>query len=296
MTIYSYLQGGLGNQLFQYAIARALSEQYQVGIALDRSWFDTQHEGATPRQFQLDLLNIPQINYSKDLFPKKTGRLRSFVQNYLSNDAFVFYQKSAFDFDSRLLHLKNIRNRNLYLFGYWQGFRYIQSIHSILQKDFELRAEISTHYQPLLKKIIASESIMLHIRRGDYVSSPSAAQIHGALSIDYYLKAIEVMQLRKSDGHFFIFSDDLAWARTMLPANLPVTFIENSADENAAAQELQLMRACKNHIIANSSLSWWGAWLTNNSDGLVIAPNRWMADSSLDLGNLLPSKWYRLPA
>jgi hypothetical protein len=137
---------------------------------------------------------------------------------------------------------------------------------------------------------------MLHIRRGDYVNSPSAAKFHGVLPLSYYQQAIETLLLNKPDAHFFIFSDDLPWAKEALPKNLKITFVENALQADAAAQELQLMTECKHHIIANSSLSWWGAWLRQDGKGLVFAPNRWISDNSLDLSNLLPSSWRRIPA
>lgn len=296
MTIYSYLQGGLGNQLFQYAIARALSEHYQVDFALNRSWYGIPQEGATPRKLQLELLKIPQINYSDSPFPKKPSRLQRFLQNIASNSHLVHYQKNGFDFDSTLFNLRAIKNKDLYLSGYWQGFRYIEAIHPILETEFALRASTSPHYQPYLQQIADSESVMLHIRRGDYVDSPSAAQFHGALPLDYYLNAIETIQSIRANVHFYIFSDDLPWAKAALPKSLNMTFVENSLQEDAAAQELQLMRACKHHIIANSSLSWWGAWLKNNANGFVFTPNRWIRDDKQDLSNLLPSHWQQLPA
>ena len=296
MAIYSYLQGGLGNQLFQYAIARALSERYQVDFALDRSWFAIPQVGTTPRQFQLELLNIPEISYFNSPFPKKPSRLQRFLQNTISSGPIIHYQKNAFDFDPTLFNLSNIKNRDLYLSGYWQGFPYIETIRPILQKDFELRASTSPYYQPYLQQIAESESVMLHIRRGDYIDSPSAAQFHSVLPLDYYLKAMSSIQSAKTQPHFYIFSDDLPWAKAALPTNLKMTFVENSLQEDATAQELQLMRACKHHIIANSSLSWWGAWLKNNTDGLVFAPNRWIRDDKQNLADLLPPQWQKLPA
>lgn len=296
MAIYSYLQGGLGNQLFQYAIARALSAHYQVDFTLDRSWFDMPPEGVTPREFQLDLLNIQKIVVKSIPFPKKPNRLHQFLQTIFSNKPFIYYQKSAFDFNSTLLNLHNGANRDIYLSGYWQGFGYIENIHPVLQEEFDLRSDIDVHYQPFLQQIMNSESVMLHLRRGDYVHSPSAAQFHGALSLDYYQNAMQAIKAIQPDAHFFVFSDDLPWARANLPTGIPLTFIENSLSEDAAVQELQLMRNCKHHIIANSSLSWWGAWLKTNADGTVFAPNRWVNNANINLNKLLPPNWQRLPA
>lgn len=296
MAIYSYLQGGLGNQMFQYAIARALSEHYQSAFLLDRSWFDVPQAETTPRPYQLDLLNINEGLDSEVAFPKRPNKLMRSLQKWLPVGPVIYYQQNAFEFDARLLHLKAISQRDLFLFGYWQAFPYIETIRPILQGEFKTKKSIAEHYQPYLEQIRSSEAVMLHIRRGDYVNSPSAAKFHGVLPLSYYQQAIEALLLNQPNAHFFIFSDDLPWAKEALPKDLKITFVENSLQADAAAQELQLMYECQHHIIANSSLSWWGAWLKKDCSGLVFAPNRWISDSSLDLSNLLPANWQRIPA
>lgn len=296
MAIYSYLQGGLGNQMFQYAIARALSEHYQSSFLLDRSWFDVPQAETTPRPYQLDFLKIQEAPISKVAFPKKPNKLTRAVQTWLSFGSVIYYQQNAFEFDERLLRLKEMDRRDLFLFGYWQAFPYLKTIRPILQAEFKTKRSTADHYQPYLEQIRSSESVMLHIRRGDYVNSPSAAKFHGVLVLSYYQQAIEVLLLNKPQAHFFIFSDDLPWAKEALPKDLKITFVENSLQADAAAQELQLMYACKHHIIANSSMSWWGAWLKPECGGLVFTPNRWISDNNLDLSNLLPANWQRIPA
>lgn len=296
MAIYSYLQGGLGNQMFQYAIARALSEHYQSTFLLDRSWFDVPQSETTPRPYQLDLLQIQNVANSDLIFPKKPNKLIKALQGFIPANPIVYYQQNAFEFDPSLFRLKRMAERDLFLFGYWQAYPYLEVIRPILQTEFKTKAPTPNHYQAYLQQIRSSESVMLHIRRGDYVNSPSAAKFHGVLPLSYYQQAIEVLLLQKPDSHFFIFSDDLPWAKEALPKNLKITFVENALQADAAAQELQLMTECKHHIIANSSLSWWGAWLKQDCNSLVFTPNRWISDNSLDLSNLLPTSWHRIPA
>jgi hypothetical protein len=296
MAIYSYLQGGLGNQMFQYAIARALSEHYQSPFLLDCSWFDVPQSETTPRPYQLDLLQIQNTAKSNLDFPKKPHRWLRILQTLLPSSQIVYYQQNAFGFDPSLFQFKDMAERDLFLFGYWQAYPYLENIRPILQTEFKTKAPTPDHYQNYLDHIRTSESVMLHIRRGDYVNSPSAAKFHGVLPLSYYQQAIEALSLQKPQAHFFIFSDDLPWAKEALPQDLRMTFVENAMQADSAAQELQLMTLCKHHIIANSSLSWWGAWLRTNSNGLVYAPNRWISDSSLDLSNLLPTSWNRIPA
>jgi hypothetical protein len=296
MAIYSYLQGGLGNQMFQYAIARALSEHYQCTFSLDRSWFNLQQSETTPRSYQLEFLKIHEVVQSKVDFPKRPNRLKRLLQKLLPFGSIVCYQKNAFEFDAGLFNLNGLGQRDLFLFGYWQAFPYIKPIRLILQQEFKTKQPISNHYKDYLDHIRASESVMLHIRRGDYVDSPSASRLHGVLPLSYYDQTIEKLLLYYPASHFFVFSDDLNWAKEALPKNLNMTFIENSHQSDAAAEELQLMYECKHHIIANSSLSWWGAWLKQDDRGVVFAPKRWINDSSFDTSNLLPESWQRLSA
>ncbi len=282
--------------MFQYAIARALSEHYQSTFLLDRSWFDVPQSETTPRPYQLDLLQIQNTAKSNLDFPKKPHRWIRALQRLLSSGPIVYYQQNAFEFDPLLFQFKSMAKRDLFLFGYWQAYPYLENIRPILQSEFKTKAPIPDHYQIYLEHIRTNESVMLHIRRGDYVNSPSAAKFHGVLPLSYYQQAIQALLLNKPNAHFFIFSDDLPWAKESLPKDLKVTFVENALQADAAAQELQLMTACKHHIIANSSLSWWGAWLKQDCNGLVFAPNRWISDSSLDLSHLLPTSWNRIPA
>ena len=294
MTIYSYLQGGLGNQMFQYAIAKSLSMHHGVSFSLDGSWFQSLHPRVTPRTLELPLLQIAAniIENVEDSIVQH--KLLLAIKYLLPFGPIIKKQKDAFNFDISLFKINALNHRNLYLFGYWQSYKYFEHIRPDLQIEFQTVKKISNHYEYFLKEIEKSESVMLHIRRGDYVFSPSAAKYHGALELKYYLDSIDCILSLKPNAHFFIFSDDLLWAKGALPKNIRITFVENSLKIDDAAQELQLMRACKNHVIANSSLSWWGAWLGNEPGGLVYAPNRWKKNKALNLDDLLPNDWRRI--
>lgn len=294
MTIYSYLQGGLGNQMFQYAIARALAKHYGTDFALNHSWFNRSLHGDTPRELQIGLLNIPNVPLVSTHFPHKPNKISRFIQKCLPINPLIIYQKSAFDYDQALFNFTGIRNRDLYLSGYWQAYPYIQSIQKQLREEFQTKSPLSNHYQKYLDQIQSTESVMVHIRRGDYVNSPAASQFHGVLPISYYLSAIHEIRSQKPQAHLFIFSDDIAWAKNALEDISDKTFIEHTLSSDAAVEELQLMIACKHHIIANSTLSWWGAWLKTYQDGMVYAPNYWVNNQSLELKNLLPAEWQKI--
>ncbi|MBU3583787.1 alpha-1,2-fucosyltransferase [Polynucleobacter sp. 15G-AUS-farblos] len=296
MTISSYLQGGLGNQMFQYAIARALSLHYNADFTLDCSWFNKLEKGVTPRKLELPLLNIDPALFknSGKLTTKK--KFRFLIQQYLPFGPIIQRQVNAYDFDKEIFNLKNINRRDLYLFGYWQSYRYFSHIRSLLQLEFTARELLPQAYKQYESKILTSESVMVHVRRGDYVNSPSASHFHGALDLDYYQTALKDILSIHPNAHFFIFSDDLDWAKLALPQDLSMTYIENLSPDNSTIHELELMTSCKHHIIANSSFSWWGAWLRKNNVGKIYSPNRWISDRSLDLSNLIPGDWNKLKA
>ncbi len=294
MTIYSYLQGGLGNQMFQYAIARALAEHYRTPFALNRSWFNANQGDATPRELQLDVLNILEVPIVDSAFPPKPKRWQRVLQHVFAKNPLVIYQDNAFYFHQHVFHFKNAAYRDIYLAGYWQAFAYIDAIKEILQREFKTKDPLLACYQSYLDQIHSEESVMVHIRRGDYVHSKAASQFHGVLPLQYYEQAISELQTTKPNIHFFIFSDDLQWAKDSLQGIFQKTFIEHAQHPDAVVHELQLMRACDHHIIANSSLSWWGAWLKQNPRGLVYAPNHWINDNTLSLTALLPPDWKRV--
>jgi len=295
MTIITQIQGGLGNQLFQYAVGRALSHASGENLILDDRWYGPQEEGVTPRSLLLGKLRIQgQIQTYPGVLaaPKRLGRI---LQKCLPLNPYVLKERRGYIFQQGLDRIRNYAKQDLYLMGYWQSFRYFESIREALLVEITPQQPLDSHYQRY-RELIASipNATMVHIRRGDYVHLPAAAQVHGALDLSYYRKAMALLLQEKSDTHFFVFSDDIAWAKANLPMPERLTFIENLPDEEAVVQELELMRSCEHHIIANSSLSWWGAWLGDRAGQLVFCPPRWIADSSLPLGDLLPAKWRRL--
>jgi hypothetical protein len=135
---------------------------------------------------------------------------------------------------------------------------------------------------------------MVHIRRGDYVHLPVAAKVHGFLGLDYYQKGMDLLLASDPRIQFFVFSDDLDWAKANLPHQDKITFIHGTEEITAPVQELFLMTKCKKHLIANSSLSWWGAWLSTSANPHVIAPHRWTNDTDKSWDDLLPAQWQRI--
>ena len=294
MNIIAQLQGGLGNQLFQYATARALSLKRHSPLLLDQSWFSRTYEDVTPREFLLPLLNVKGSFISYGIPIKRPKKINRLAQKFWPIDPFIFAEQTPFHFDSRLIKAPPFKQQNLYLMGYWQSYKYFEDIKSKLQIEISPKTALDHHYQNYLEQIEASSSTMVHVRRGDYVNLASAAKVHGFIGLDYYQKGMKAILEKSPHTQFFVFSDDISWAKENLPYLDQCTFVESLNSSDAVIQELELMTHCQNHLIANSSLSWWAAWLSKQANGMVICPSRWTTDATMNWDDLLPATWQRI--
>lgn len=289
------LMGGLGNQMFQYATGRALADYHHVALKLDI----TGYEEDRLRKYELSMMNIrADIATPKELMAigiqSDTKLLWApFVKKIFSGKRFnhrsLYFKEKSFVFDPEMRNLKT----PIYLDGYWQSERYFSDIFSALQSDFSLKTSFDKSNKSMLDQIICSNAVSLHVRRGDYVSNPTTSQYHGVCSLDYYRAAIDYMAKNTVNPHFFVFSDDMQWVADNLRIDHPRTLVqENGADRGAV--DMALMKSCRHHIIANSSFSWWGAWLNPFREKIVVAPKRWFNQSNIDTKDLLPEKWVKL--
>jgi hypothetical protein len=153
---------------------------------------------------------------------------------------------------------------------------------------------MSSPNEEMAHRIGGEESaVSIHVRRGDYVSDAGTNRFHGTCSVDYYHDAVDRISGFAPASHFFVFSDGIDWAKENLRLRQPVTYVDfNDGEKNY--EDLRLMSLCKHHIIANSSFSWWGAWLNPNPDKIVIAPKKWFNDPSINTDDLIPNSWLRL--
>lgn len=294
MNIIAQLQGGLGNQLFQYATARSLAHQRQASLILDHSWFTRGYRDVTPRELLLSSLNIKGALITFESLRNRPKRIRRILQHLLPIEPYIFCERAPYRFDPDLLRAPSFKSQNLYLMGYWQSFRYFEPIKALLQTEICPLAPLDRHYQDYLKLIQQKNSAMVHVRRGDYVHLASAAKVHGFIGLDYYHQGMKAILDRNPDVHFFVFSDDLQWTKDNLPYQDRITFVESLEEGDAVIQELELMTHCQHHLTANSSLSWWAAWLAKNESGLVICPSHWTVDLSMNWNDLLPAHWQRI--
>jgi Glycosyl transferase family 11 len=197
-----------------------------------------------------------------------------------------------FFFNPSFFHIK----KSTYLDGYWQSYHYPQSCETEIRHELTFRSppkglnyEISEH----IKKV---NSVSVHVRRGDYISNPTFSSVHGFVGIDYYNKAIEKVRDRVLYPHFFVFSDDIEWVKNNLTFDNKTIFISHNSGRSSY-EDMRLMSMCKNNIIANSSFSWWAAWLNANQSKVVIAPENWLVNRSVVpyydkfIDSLFPDDW-----
>lgn len=279
------LSGGLGNQMFQYAAGRSLAIRFNVPLSLDLSWFAGQEE----RRFALSSFDIKanlvsQCPWLGNNWQAQVSRVsRRFMPRLFGVPVF---REPHFHY----VPLFERIDRPVFLEGYWQSDRYFHEIRSVLLKEFSLVAKLPPASARVLEKITSADSICVHVRRGDYLSNPVAASVHGTCSLDYYQRGIDALVQGLNNPHCYVFSDDPDWVKASLRVGFPMTVVDVNGPEDAHL-DLVLMSACHHFLIANSSLSWWGAWLGNSPNKKVIAPERWFLSKDRDTKDIFPALW-----
>ncbi|MDP2705012.1 MAG: alpha-1,2-fucosyltransferase [Patescibacteria group bacterium] len=284
------LIGGLGNQLFQYAVGKRVALVNQTELKLDISGFETYKLHA----YSLQHFNIvEQIATSKEVawfkkYQKKKGRIWFLYNRLIANDA-IYIQERGFPLNQKVMDLKS----PAYLDGYWQTEKYFKQIEDIIRKEFTVKDELTGRNKEVAEEIKKTSSVSLHVRRADYVTNARTNEHHGTCDSAYYNKAVSIIAEKVETPHFFVFSDDMDWAKKNIILNYPITYVDhNSAATNY--EDLRLMSLCKHNIIANSSFSWWGAWLNNNPQKTIIAPQRWFLTDKMDTRDLIPNTWIKI--
>lgn len=286
------LKGGLGNQLFQYATGRSLSHRLGVNLVLDLSYYreSAEVEGITHRSMKLDAFRISDRVIITDYKLKHQSRskLVQKLLSYLGKNINIVKEKSL-AFEPHVLSLGD----NNWLVGYWQNEVYFSQIRNTLLDELTLVEPFTSEANKLLVLAQSSPySVSLHVRRGDYASREDYLKIFGLMGHDYYNKAISKISQVSNNLSFLIFSDDIDWCK----GNLDIPFDHVWVELNNEVEELMIMANCKHNIIANSSFSWWGAWLNNNPSKVVIAPRKWFADPDWNsqVEGLVPASWIRI--
>ena len=270
--IITHLMGGLGNQLFQYALGRYLAHKHNTELKLDITNCESNNQ-THHSYYQLGAFNI-QENFATPAEIKSLTPIYDFNYSEPSN------------FHPEILNSPD----NVWLYGYWQSEKYFSDIAEILRREIILKNPLGKISNSWREKIINADcAVSLHIRHGDYLV-PHLRNDFGILPIDYYKICVDELKKKFSSIHVFVFSDDLDWAKKFLNFDLPTEFVEG-CEHNY--EEMHLMTLCKHNIIANSSFSWWGAWLNPNPDKKVFAPSPWIRNPNW-LENIVPDSWIKI--
>ena len=269
--------GGLGNQMFQYAMYKSLEKKGKLVKLDSKSFYETKKEH-----------NGYELERIFDIKPNKPTKedLEKFDENNISTlfkikrklfgDKKFVYDTKEYVFNKDVYKLKNS-----YLNGYWQSIKYFEGIENDIKKDFRFKNQLDNKNLEILNEIENSNSISIHIRRGDYMS-PENYNMYGCIATPtYYKKAIKVIEEKVENPTFFVFSNDMDWVKKNIQINSRVFYIDINSG-NGSYKDMQLMSNCKHNIIANSSVSWWGAWLNENKNKIVIAPKKWINREDVD--------------
>ena len=260
--------GGLGNQMFQYAYAKVMEEKgYDVKIDISTFETYTLHGG-----YQLDKFRITLNTSTKDennQIYKKSLLTKLKYKLYFRNTSFI--KEKTLLYQDRLLDLED----NKYIIGYFQSEQYFLNIRNTLLDEFRIKEELPKYIKKIENKIKETPSCSLHIRRGDFKNETNI-NIHGVCDLAYYYTAIDYLNNKFDNLQYFIFSDDIIWVKENLKINnaIYIDYVNNKIPH----YDMYLMSLCNHNIIANSSYSWWGAWLNRNTEKIVIAPKKWFSD------------------
>lgn len=289
--IVTCLNGGLGNQMFQYSAARSLADQTGEPLELDIRDLNTFQGQETVHYFRLHHYpNRARIAGRLGLVARGFFVSRK-IRSFLGNGGFL---RGDYVLEKEFTHqpISAIPGRFTYLEGYWQSWKYFEWNRQRILQDFTLKAEASVKNAELLKKIKMENSVCVHVRLGDYLRSGVTSAAHGNLTISYYQTALRKMKTMGNRLTYYLFSDEPAEALRFFKRGMKIYVVDHNVGQ--PQEDLRLMSACKYFITANSSFSWWGAWLSPRTGKKVISPKQWFAGLRHDTRDLVPTDWKRI--
>lgn len=285
------ITGGMGNQMFQYAFAKAMEYRGEE-VLLDLSAFEQQHTKDTVRPYELTHFDVNL----KTATPKQIKAYTGFFWELISKagEHLPFFQSKMVIERTHAYHENVLHYHNRYFAGYWQSERYFSEVEEVIRKDFTFQMDgLKESDQCLLQKIRSNEeTVSIHVRGGDYRTNGNEQLYGGICTKEYYRHAIAYIKTKLSNPTFYVFTNDEEFSREILSDCLEaVVYVEGHGEEDAYL-DMFLMSQCRHQIIANSSFSWWGAWLNGNQKKCVIAPKRWQ--NGTDVRDIIPDSWIRL--
>lgn len=305
--VITRIQGGLGNQLFQYAAGFAAARANKTTLYLDITGLERHVEGHLDRGFMLDSFNTKgQVVPPKTLFRFRYGRrlesLFPITRTHFKQLVFEEEPASKSHFFKANYLVKPFtyrfepdvtekRKGIVYLDGYWQSYRYFEHLMTEIENEFKPLKSFDSAVAELQQRIASSESVAVHLRRTDYITTAFGQKHFLSLPLGYYQKALAAIAAQHTNINLFVFSDDIPWCKENFDTELPLTFVAN----DNPLDDFYLMRACKHQIIANSSFSWWAAMLNANPHKMVVSPARWYNNvPASDMNDLLPVSWIKI--
>ena len=289
-----YLSGGLGNQMFQYALGRRLQLEGGADVRFDLSLYKVKTDRAlTLAKYRTRVKEISAIDKMtmRLSFGRTLGRIAPLLHPVRKQMLWEIREDTRKGFDREIIDLTG----RWYLRGWWHHPEYFENLRPRLLEEFQPAASLTRLDREIWSRINDVNAVCLHVRRGDYVSHPVYSKQLKVQSADYYNACLAEMADRLEDPHIFVFSDDPAWARENIRGDAPITFMDKN-DGSSDYIDLYLMSHCRHFITANSTFSWWAAWLGKNPDKIVIAPPIWGYDGSGPTPGLIPSSWQLGPA
>ncbi|MGZ4393645.1 MAG: alpha-1,2-fucosyltransferase [Gaiellaceae bacterium] len=285
------LSGGLGNQMFQYATGRALAARHRTQLTLDSSWIEGQGGGVSTevRRYELGcfeleapLAPVEQVaRLRRSVLPSRRPVLRELVEPQFGQPCPELHEASD----------------DTYLRGYWQNLAYFEDAEPLLRTDFKFRPEIAEQQAELAQEIGESPvpTVSLHVRRSDYITDPGVHERMGTLEPEYYSRALDALGSGVGSVRLFVFTDDAQWCTTNLRLSAQDVVVgATRAERDKGASSMYLMTLCDHHVLANSSFSWWGAWLNPNPTKIVVAPRPWLQDSRWAEDGRTQGDWVRI--
>lgn len=281
------LNGGLGNQLFQYATGRQLAFLNNTELFLDTTKLSS-NESSSVWKYELSAFNILSTIADEHLLHKFHGSEFSTKERILTKlvtfGKFGKYKFDEYGYNEEVLDLRG----NYYLRGFFQSEKYFKNIADLIKSELQIKEEYLPDDKNLVNEISNSQSVSIHIRRGDYIRNLSSMDAHGLCSKDYYFKSIEFLKKELGENiHFYFFTDDEDWINREMRWDVNFTLISGKT----TIEDFYLMSLCKHNIIANSTFSWWAAWLNKNQNKKVIIPKHWRTNIRTEDIELSPSKW-----
>ena len=292
--IIAKIFGGLGNQMFQYAAGKSFAFKNNSELKLDINHYKikTLPHGLPYRTYDLSIFKIKEdIATDKEIARFKNDSTDFIKRNIRKAENMISPHKIIYEPYFHYYSGWNSMKGNIYIDGYWQSEKYFNDIEDVIRKEFEIKTTLTKEGNAMIEKIQDSNSICLNIRRQEFASNPHLNLFTG---VEYIYKAVDYINNKVRNPHYFIFSDELDWVKQHVKLSQPFTIVENNLYGDKFRDCLYLMSSCKHFIIPNSTFGWWSAWLNPKAEKMVVAPQRWFSDDKRNTKDLIPEKWIRL--